>query len=61
MNPFDLADLRKVCIKLSMNLNSSYHDFVRMGLFDLLDLIEDYNELMEEENRRQRKEAEKYR
>lgn len=44
----DLTDLRKVCITLSINLNSSYQSFADMELFDLFEVCKDYAELQKE-------------
>ena len=44
----DLTDLRKVCITLSINLNSSYQSFADMELFDLFEVCGDYAELQKE-------------
>ena len=56
-----MGQVRKVCLKLSINLNSPYQSFADMGVFDLIDVCEDYNAIVKEENRRARKEAKAYR
>lgn len=56
-----MTDIRKACLKLSINLNSPYQGFADMGLFDLIEVCEDYNDLMREEERRAKKEVSKYR
>ena len=56
-----MADIRKACLKLSINLNSPYQSFADMGLFDLIDVCTDYNEIVREENRRAEREVSKYR
>ena len=46
--------MRKLCLALSINLNSGFDKFEEMSLFDLLDLCEDYNELTKEMGRKAR-------
>ena len=50
----DLTDLRKVCITLSINLNSSYQSFADMELFDLFEVCGDYADLQKEMESRAR-------
>ena len=56
-----MIDIRKACLKLSINLNSPYQSFTDMGIFDLIEVCEDYNDLMKEADRQAKKEASKYR
>ena len=56
-----MLDIRKACLKLSINLNSPYQSFTDMSIFDLIDVCEDYNELMKEADRQARKEVARYR
>ena len=56
-----MEQVRKVCLKLSINLNSPYQSFADMGVFDLIDVCEDYNAIVKEENRKMQKEANGYR
>ena len=56
-----MIDIRKACLKLSINLNSPYQSFTDMGVFDLIDVCEDYQEVMKEADRQAKKEVSKYR
>lgn len=51
----DLTNLRKVCLTLSINLNSSYQSFADMELFDLFEVCKDYAELQKEMESRARR------
>lgn len=51
----DAAELRKLCLALSINLNSGFDVFMEMSVFDLIDVCEDYKELMRDINTRARK------
>lgn len=41
-----------MCLALSINLNSGFHQFEEMSIFDLLDVCEDYKELTKDINRK---------
>ena len=48
----DTKELRKLCLALSINLNSDFNNFESMSIFDLLDVCEDYRELTKDINRK---------
>ena len=48
----DAKELRKLCLALSINLNSGFDTFESMSIFDLLDVCEDYKELTKDINRK---------
>ena len=39
-------ELRKICMALSMNLHSDYHRFTEMTVEELMDVCEDYREMV---------------
>ena len=48
-------------MRLSINLSSPYQLFTEMGIFDLIEVCEDYNDLVRETEREARKEAKRHR
>lgn len=51
----DAKELRKLCLTLSMNLNTGYDKLTEMPFFELLDMCEDLREVQKDAERRARR------